>query len=92
MKLRNISILFIVGLLFFLQAGIIVSINPLGEPPTDPVGFRSYIEAFTIWQRIKSVDGSLIGCVGCWMISLYLRTKRLEREIEQLRGKILDAS
>ena len=84
MKTRGISALFVLGLLFFVQSAVIASLS-LGKAPTDPLELYAYITMRQIWQLVTSLDRSLFGCLACWLLALYLRTKRLEREINEAR-------
>ena len=84
MKKRGISVLFAVGVFFFLQACAIAGFQfPSAEYPANLEPMHLYVRQLEITQAVNALVGSLVGCVGCWMLALYLRTKRLEREINE---------
>jgi hypothetical protein len=82
MKPPRLSILFILGVLFFIQAGIIATRFPSGETRTDVESTKQHVRELCISQWVTSLSGSLAGCLGCWLLALHLRTRKLEREIK----------
>ena len=82
MKRRGIPVLFILGLFFFIQAGIISIVQfPKAEYPPNLEPMHLYLRELQLSEGVKSLTGSLFGCLGCWILGSYLRTRRLEREI-----------
>jgi hypothetical protein len=44
----------------------------------------SFIGEQRAGELVASVGGSLFVCLGCWMLALYLKTRRLERRLDEL--------
>ena len=86
MNKRGIFVLFVLGLLLFVESAIIASKFPLGEVPPDLAPISLYIREIRISQLATSLNGSLFGCLACWLWALYLRTRWLEREINARLG------
>ena len=75
-------ILFVLGVLFFVQAGIISTQFPLTEPSPWRLELMDlYVREVRISQCVTGLSGSLFGCLGCWLLALYLKIRKLEREI-----------
>jgi hypothetical protein len=86
MKGRLMLILFVLGLLFFIQAAIISLVQfPRAEYPPNLEPMHLYIRELQLSEGVKSLIGSLFGCLACWILGLYLRTRRLEREVNAYR-------
>jgi len=89
-KLLSI-VLLVVGLAFLLQAGILMGLflaeSRKNVDPTDYDDVRLSVVEFRTGQMVSSVVGSLTGCFGLWLLLLYLKTRRLERQISELRGQ-----
>ena len=88
MKNRGIFALVILGLLSLVQGGIIAAQSPMGEAPPGVDARRMYVLDVRISQYVTGLSRSLFGCLACWLLALYLRTRRLEQEINARLGEL----
>jgi hypothetical protein len=90
-RTRRIFLVFlaVVGFLFFLQATLQVDqfLAELHKPTgVDPVRFRIYVGELSVGHMVGGVVGSLFGCFGSWLLLIYLKLNRIERQIAELRS------
>jgi hypothetical protein len=84
-------VLFFVGCAFFIQAGIVMSLfdseTQKMMDSTNMADVHIAVNQHATGQMVSSAIGSIVGCFGCWLILLYLKIRKLERELAELRGK-----
>jgi len=78
----------IVGVLFFIQAGIIATVFPARSAPEnlDPQKFALYISELSTRQFVCSYTGSLVGCFGSFLLLVYLKIRAIEKRVVELQG------
>jgi len=93
MNTRLCRSLFWVGVAFFLQAVVLLSLffaesrsdfyhdHPR---PSDLSDMVLYIVQLRVGQMVGGMAGSLFGCLALWLLLLYLRIRQLERKIADL--------
>jgi hypothetical protein len=76
--------LFLIGAMFLLFAGIQVAEYRAESKPEPDRAALYYSECRTA-ELVRRVAGSLTGCFGSWLLLLYLRIRKLERQIPELQ-------
>jgi hypothetical protein len=77
------------GVALLIQAAVITALflaeSRKNIDPADVAAVRLSVVEFRTGQMVSSVVGSVAGCFAAWMVLLYLKTRRLERQIAELR-------
>lgn len=89
--------LFVIGLAFFVQGGLsleLFNLRSRREMPDKPdyAAMELVVAEMRTGSLVGSVTGSLFGCLGSWLLLLYLKTRKLENEIVELRSQARTSS
>jgi hypothetical protein len=95
-KIVNSRALCIVGIIFFIKAGIVIHFFAKEPPPVNSEDYKQmsqygeqwsqYVFESRIQQLVENVYGSVLVCLGSFLLLVYLKVRALEKRVAELQN------